>query len=326
MFRGLRLGLALICWVLSQPRNGRRAAGDMLSVSAFVPSDTDEVAALWRSLHPDWTWLDDRARLTSLLQRQDGRERVGYVVRRGNSVIATVFATSLATANEPQRRIITIKTQPADIASEWLDPILASFADADRGRPDMLHVTNPAIPLASAAAPLLEAAGFVRHSAQTFVQWDSAPMVPVDPSPAQLQRYGGGDRNIDRAIVDLHNLAYRPSGMEPQIDVDGLWNPSPGLLAREYMLAWHGGRLAGLGEWFATPSTVAVEDLAVARSYWGTSLAAAILSGVMQLLFELGYRHIKATVRSNNAAAMRLALSLGWKRDREWIQTFVRKV
>jgi GNAT superfamily N-acetyltransferase len=311
---------------LSHLREWLKGADDMLSVSAFAPSDIDEVAALWRSLHPDWTWLDDRARLTLLFERQDARERMGYVVRRHNAVIATVFTTCPAPANEPQQRLITIKTQPADVTAEWLDPILASFADADRERPDTRHVTSLAMPLASAAAPLLEAAGFVRHSTQTFVQWDSAPMVLVDPSPAKLQRYHGGDRDIDRAIVDLHNRAYRPSEMGPRIDSDGLWAPSPGLLAREYMLAWDGGRLAGLAEWFATHSIVAVEDLAVARSHWGTSLAAAILGAVMQLLFELGYRHVKATVRSNNAAAMRLALNLGWKLDREWMQTFVRRV
>jgi ribosomal protein S18 acetylase RimI-like enzyme len=298
----------------------------MAFVSAFAPSDTDEIVALWRSLHPDWAWLDDRARLLLLFERQDALERVGYVVRRRNAVIATVFATCSAGANEPQRRIITIQTQPADVAAEWLDPILASFADADRERPDMWQVISPAMALASAAAPLLEAAGFVRYSTQTFMLWHSAPMAVVDPSPAHLQRYCGGDRDIDRAIVDLHNRAYGPSRMDLPIDVNGLWNPSPGLLAREYLLAWDGGRLAGLAEWFAADGIVAVEDLAVARSHWGTSLGAAILSAVMQLLFELGYRHVKASVRSNNAAAMRLALSLGWKLDREWIQTFVRKL
>jgi GNAT superfamily N-acetyltransferase len=148
----------------------------------------------------------------------------------------------------------------------------------------------------------------------------------VDPSPAQLQRYCGGDRTIDRAIVDLHNRAYSPSRIDPPMDVNGMWKPAPGLLAREYLLAWDGERLAGLAEWFAAGSTVAVEDLAVARSHWGTSLGAAILSAVMQLLFELGYRRIKASVRSNNAAAMRLALNLGWKLDQEWMQTFVRKL
>ncbi len=298
----------------------------MAFVSAFAPSDTREIAALWRSLHPDWDWLDDPTRLPQLFERQETPERTGYVVRRCNAVIATVFATCSGDGNAPRRRIITIQTQPADIAAEWLDPILAAFAYADQERPHTWHVTSPAMALASAAAPLLEAAGFVRHSTQILMQWDNTPMAVVDPSPAHLQRYCGGDRDIDRAIVDLHNSAYGPSRMEPPINVDGLWNPSPGLLAHEYLLAWNDGRLAGLAEWFASHGIVAVEDLAVARSHWGTNLGATMLSAVMQLLSDLGYRRIKASVRSNNAAAMRLALSLGWKLDREWMQTFVRKL
>lgn len=298
----------------------------MAFVTAFEPSDTDEVVALWRSLHPDWKWLDDRARLPLFFERQDALERLRYVVRGRNAVVATVFATCSSGVNETPRRIITIETQSADIAAEWLSLILASFADADRERPGMWHVTSPAMALASAAAPLLQASGFVRHSTQKSMQWCSAPVTVVDPSPAHLQRYCGGDREIDRAIVDLHNRAHGPSRMVPPIDVDGLWRPSPGLRAREYLLAWDGGRLAGLAEWFAVDGIIAVEDLAVARSHWGTTLGAAVLSAVMQLLFELGYRDIKANVRSNNVPAMRLALSLGWKVERERMQTFVRKL
>lgn len=74
----------------------------------------------------------------------------------------------------------------------------------------MWHVTSPATALSGAAAPLLEAAGFVRHSSQMIMEWSSEPAAVVDPSPARLQRYAGGDREIDRAIVDLRNPSFVP--------------------------------------------------------------------------------------------------------------------
>jgi hypothetical protein len=297
------------------------------SVSAFEPGDTDEVVALWRSLHPDWTWLDDRQRLPLFFERQDDAfEQIRYVVRCREAVVATVFARCSRDANWPPKRTIHIETQPETIVAEWLDPILASFVDSDRGRPDMWHVTSPATALSGAAAPLLEAAGFVRHSNQVVMEWSSEPVAVVDPSPAHLRRYAGGDREIDRAIVDLQNRSYRPSRLMPQADVESLWDPWPGLDVREFLLAWDSDRLVGFTDWCVTGDGVFISNMAVARSHWGTRISSAIGTRTMQLLFELGHRKIETVVFSNNAASMRLHLKLGWKVERELAQTFVRKL
>jgi hypothetical protein len=298
----------------------------MASVSAFEPDDTDEVVALWRSLHPDWTWLDDRQRLPLFFERLDGFERIRYVVRCRKAVTATVFARCSRDSNWPPSRTINIETRPENIAAEWLDSILASFVDSDRGRPDMWHVTSPATALSPAAAPLLEAAGFVRHSRQVIMEWSSEPVTVVDPSPARLQRYAGGDRAIDSAIVDLRNRSYRPSRMMAPADVESLWAPWPGLDVQEFLLAWDGDRLAGLADWCVTGGEVFISSFAVARSHWGTRVSSAIATHAMQLLFELGHHKILSLVRSNNAASMRLQLKLGWKVEGELAQTFVRKL
>jgi hypothetical protein len=298
----------------------------MASVSVFEQSDTDEVAALWRSLHPDWTWLDDRERLPLFFERQGVVERIRYVVRCRNVVIGTVFARCSGETDGPLTRFIDIESQHENIAAEWVDPILTSLADRDRGRPDIWHVTNVATALSFAAAPLLEAAGFVRHSRWLILEWSSEPVALVDSGAAGLRRYAGGDREIDRAIADLYNRAYHSSRMVGPADAESLWDPWPGLEMREFVLAWEGNRLVGFVEWCVNVGEAFVSNLAVARSHWGTAISSAIATRVMQLLFELGHRKVGSIVRSNNAASVRLQLKLGWKVRRELAQTFVRKL
>jgi GNAT superfamily N-acetyltransferase len=299
----------------------------MASASAFEPGDTDEVAALWRSLHPDWTWLDDREYLPLFFERQDNAfEQIRYVVRCRKDVIATVFARCSRQSNWPPCRTINIETRPENIAAEWLDPILASFVDSDRGRPDMWHVTSLPMALSPHAAPLLEASGFVRHSSQMIMEWSGEAVMVVDPSPARLQRYAGGDRETDRAIVDLHNRSYRQWRLVPPADIESLWQSWPGLEAHEFVLALENDRLVGYSTWVVTAGEPWISDHAAARSHWGTGVASAVGTKAMQILLERGYRLIKAAVRSTNAPALRLHRKFGWRVGHECAQTFVRKL
>ena len=298
----------------------------MASVSAFEPGDTDEVVALWRSLHPDWTWLDDRKRPPIFFERLDAFERIRYVVRCGKAVVATVFARCSSDSHWPPCRTIDIKSRPENLAAEWLDRILASFVDSDRGRPDMWHVVSPAPALSPAVGPLLEAAGFAQHSRLLIMEWNSESIALIEPGTAHLQRYTGGDREIDRAIADLHNRAYRSSRVVGPVDVERLWDPWPSQEAREFVLAWQGSRLIGFAEWCVSGGEALISNLAVARSHWGTAISSAVTTRAMQLLFELGHHKIHSVVHSNNAASMRMQLKLGWKVERELAQTFVRKL
>jgi hypothetical protein len=42
----------------------------MTSVVGFERGHADQVVALWRMLHPDWTWLDDPAAAASRARRR----------------------------------------------------------------------------------------------------------------------------------------------------------------------------------------------------------------------------------------------------------------
>jgi RimJ/RimL family protein N-acetyltransferase len=56
-----------------------------------------------------------------------------------------------------------------------------------------------------------------------------------------------------------------------------------------------------------------LNSFVVARSHWGTAVATTLSTRTMQIPLECGHRTIEATIRSNNAASLRLALKLGWK-------------
>src|SRR5580700_1681999 len=115
----------------------------MPSVIPFEPNLADSVVALWRTLHPDWKWIDDPETRAKTLEPSEFFERIGYVVQREGNVIASVFGTCSRDNMWPRNRYIHIEARPEDIAVDWLDPLLACFADADREHPDTWHITTP---------------------------------------------------------------------------------------------------------------------------------------------------------------------------------------
>ena len=299
----------------------------MTAVFPFERSHADQVAALWRLLHPDWTWLDNpEERDKILFESSDAVERINYVVQREDAVIASVFSICSRDKTWPRNRFISIEARPEDMAAEGASNVLASFIDADRGQPDTWHVVTTTDSLSPVLAPLLDAAGFVHHSNVMQMEWSGESVTLVDPSPARLERYAGGNQEMDNAIVDLHNRSYRPSRMVPPVDVARLWKPWLGQEVREFVLALEKDRLVGYAEWAVTDGKSYINSLVVARSHWGTAVARAIGLKTMQILLVLGHDKIGSAVRSNNAASLRLHLKNGWKAASEPIYTFVRKL
>jgi hypothetical protein len=299
----------------------------MISVVSFEPDHVDQVVALWRLLHPDWTWLDDAPVQDEIFRGSAATERIRYVVRNDTAVIATVFSSCSRDATRPRNRFIHVEAAPADISAEWLDIVLASLVDVDRGQPDAWHVANLSAGSTPALTQVLEAAGFVHHSSMLQMEWCGEAVAVVDPAPARCERYAGGNLDTDRAIVDLQNRMYRRSRLVPPATVEGLWKPQAALRAHEYVLAREHDRLVGYSEWLEADGTPPyVNDFVVARSHWGTPVATAVGTKTMQILIERGHHKLEASVRSNNTAALRLHRQYGWKVAYEAVATLVRKL
>jgi GNAT superfamily N-acetyltransferase len=242
-------------------------------------------------------------------------------------VDATLYFSSLEqNPTWTRNRIIEVQVRPANISADWLDIILGSLVAADRGQPDTWHVVNAAPCLSPALGPLLETEGFERSFKVWRIEWSGESVTIADPAPIRFERYAGGNREIDAAIVDLHNRSYRAARPKPPADFGSLWKSFTGLQMREYLLAMGDDRLVGYVEWWVADGEAWIANFAVARSYWGTAIAGTLLAQVMQVLLELGHRKIAAVVRSTNTAVTRRWQELGWKVASELSDTFVRKL
>jgi hypothetical protein len=295
----------------------------MISVSPFARSDADEVVALWRALHPDWKWLDDPAAGKELLESRDAVERAGFMVRRGQALIASVLAISWRDKSLALTRRIRIDARPEDIAAEWLEDALARFLDRDRGQTGAWHMAVLDKASSPVLAPPLEAAGFAPYSRQLLMEWAGDSVTLADSGPARLERYAGGNAQIDRAIVEVHDRSHLPARLVPPMVLADLWKPWPGQQVREFVLAWEQDRLVGYADWSVSDGEVWISDYASTR----LGIGAAVGTKAMQILLELGHRRIKSMCHSANEASVVLLLrKFGCKVTGELSRTFLRKL
>jgi hypothetical protein len=298
----------------------------MISIVRFESRLADQVAMLWRILHPDWRWLDDPETRTKVFEPSEGVDRIGYVVQRAGAVIATVLGTCGRGQTWARNRYINIEARPEDIEAVWLSPLLAKVAEADREHPGTWQVASLGEALRPVLAPFLEATGFVYHSSTMRTEWKGDAVAVLDPSPARFERYGGGDPEIDAAIVDLHNRSQRSSRLMPPIARELLWTTVPGLIAHEYVLLRDEGRLVGHAEWLVVDGKAYINSLVVARSHWGTEVAASLGFETIRILLELGHRTIESSLISTNVPAVKLHVKCGGRVAAEQMRNYVRKI
>jgi hypothetical protein len=295
----------------------------MISVSPFERGHAGEVVALWRALHPDWKWLDDPATCNELFESSDAVERAGFLARRGQALIASIFATSWRDQSLALTRRIRIEARREDIAAEWLEDALARFLDRDRGQVGTWHMAVLDKASSPVVAPPLQAAGFAPYSRQLLLEWVGDSVTLADPGPARLERYAGGNAEIDRAIVEVHNRSYLPARLVPPMALADLWKPWLGLQVREFVLAWEQDRLVGYADWSVGDDEVWISDYASMR----LGIGAAVGTKAMQLVLELGHRRIKSMVHTANEASVLLLLrKFGCKVTGELTRSFVRKL
>jgi hypothetical protein len=294
----------------------------MISVSPFERSHSADVVALWRALHPDWKWLDDPAACNEQFESSDAVERTGFIVRRGQAPIASVFVASWRDRRMALTRRIRIEVRPEDIEAEWLESVLARLLDSDRGNGGTWHVVSSRKVLCPGLAPHLETAGFALHSRQLLMEGNSDAATLADPGSPRFERYAGGNEEIDRAIVELHDRSHLPSRLKPPMGLTELWT-SAGLELHEFVLAWERGRLVGYAEWSVGDGEAWISDYASTR----LGVGAAVSTKAAQILRELGHRRIKSMAHSTNEASLLLLLrKFGCKVTGEASRTFVRKL
>ena len=298
----------------------------MISIVPFNQRHEDAVLAFWQSLHPDWTWLRDRERVVDMFAEDEDVERKDYVVRSDKSVIATVFTQCVRRSGWLPSRFVHIETRPATLGSRWLEPLLEAIEGIDQRGHDTWHVINVEENLLLDLQPILELAGFSPHSKVLRVEWTGQFIRTTDAGPVLFERYAGGSLETDQAIVDLYERSFRRSRFAAPLRLQRLWKPWPGQQFREYALGWMNDSLVGLVEWGFFSGTAVMNTMAVARSCWGTGLAQALMTWVMQIILQEGHRSILGTTQSNNAASIAVQQKLGWQINRVLAHTFVRKL
>jgi hypothetical protein len=248
-----------------------------LSIVPLERHHVGRVVGLWRLRHPEWAWLKDPSAEAEILNPLPNRDLIRYVIKHHSRVIATVFTSQgLSDSDWSRTRIMMLETQPVDINADWVHAILDSLASADRERPGMRQVMNAQSDLLSILRPILDAEGFLPSFKVLRIEWHGDSVSVAQPCPFRFRHYTGGDRELDKAIIELRNRSSRAERSKPPIDVDGLGRRHATLQQREYVLALEADRLVGYAEWCIDAGEAWIACYAVARSHWGTAVAGAL--------------------------------------------------
>lgn len=292
-----------------------------ISIVPFERSHVDRVLALWRLLHPDWPGLTEPS-ADKFFEACPDRELIRYVVEHGHAVVATVFTSRVLDSGN---RFISLEARPGDVGAKWLRTVLRSLAEADRERPGTRQVLNMEPNLSMVLRPLVEAEAFVLSFKTLRIEWSGESVTIPDSGTIRFERYTGGNREIDAAIVDLHNRAYSAAWMKPSANPETLWTPTLRIERREFVLALEDKKLVGYVEWCVDTGEAWVNSYVVARPHWGTAVAGMLLTKVIEAVLEQGHTKFAAHIRSTNAAVMRHMRALGCTIAADCRHTFVRK-
>jgi GNAT superfamily N-acetyltransferase len=298
-----------------------------LSILPFERHHIGQVIKLWRLLHPNWSWLSYPSAATEILRQLPNREYIRFVVEHRGSIIATVFTSrGLDESAWGRTRTIAIEAQATDGNADWVVKSWVRLPVRTAGRRGMIHLVNTQPNLSAILRPVLEAEGFSVSFKVLRMEWNGDTVGVPQPSPIRFRRYAGGDRDLDGAIVDLHNCSFRTVRLKQPMDVEGLWRRHATLQRREFVLAMEAERLVGYAEWSIDADEAWIAYYAVARSHWGTGTARMLGTRVMEAALQHGYTRMAAITRSTNAAVMRQAHALGWTIASELSYTFTRRL
>jgi RimJ/RimL family protein N-acetyltransferase len=162
-------------------------------------------------------------------------------------------------------------------------------------------------------------------------------------SPDLAQELDGAQRAAAQRVDGPGPVAFEPVERPPDIRRQEFWVEPSGLAGRKARQTDPGcsvtplgrrGRLVGAAQIGPVPPLGVIARILERDAFrrcgralaLGTAVAGAVCTRAMQRLIGLGYRSLKATCRSDNAASLQVHRKLGWQVGPELERTFVRRL
>lgn len=273
----------------------RRGEVARLAETLGLLHDTAPFGGQWRAALDGAT----SAFMSILVARQDGRPcGIAAISRRPTGISGRLVTVDVAPA---QRRSGVGSALLRETGHELAQAGIArQIAPAWGGRSDVVA--------------FLAANGFrLYEKAYTMMCQEAPPAAEPGDIPCTL--YEGGDEALDQQIADLFNVAFRGDAIAGPVSGEDLRHVIDGydawfLIARDPAT----DRLVGTVECHANGYFC---SLAVARKFWGTGLSRRLACTAFDRYKALGRHQYFALIRTTNAASLRLAESLSWRRQGE---------
>jgi hypothetical protein len=297
----------------------------MTDLAPYDVSMAEEVSALWRKMYPEWDGATNLAEINRILTSDHVIEAV--TVRRDDRLIATVSCTRQKSPDGYSNIWISTIGEPGDLSVSLLPELLQRFSGIDAELPGTWHIISQRDRFPADLEAILIEFGFKLDRMTREMEWTGDFVLLVDAGDLRVQDYNGGNPDIDRSIIDLHNRSYRSLRLVSQLDETNVWKPyTTNQASRGIVICWDEDRMASFAEWSVLDDQPIISSIVCARSHWGTAAAAAAGTRAMQCLVDRGHRRILSYSSTRNAASHKLQLRLGWREVKVMNPIYVRKV
>jgi hypothetical protein len=297
----------------------------MTDLTPYDVSMAEEVSAFWQKLYPEWNGASNPAEINRILTSDRVIECV--TVRRDNRLIATVSCTRQKSPDGYSNIWISTTSEPGVLSASLQTELLRRFSDVDAEIPGTWHIISPRDRFPADLEAVLTEFGFKLDRMTREMEWTGDSVLLVDAGHLRVQNYNGGDPDIDRSIIDLHNRSYRSLRLVSQLDETNVWKPyTANQASRGIVICWDEDQMVSFAEWSVIDGQPIISSIVCARSHWGTATAAAAGTRAMQCLVDRGHRRILSYSSTRNAASHKLQLRFGWREVKVMNPIYVRKV
>jgi GNAT superfamily N-acetyltransferase len=187
--------------------------------------------------------------------------------------------------------------------------LIEALAALPRTAPHVWAVSTPAED--DAITPLfLRAVGFERHD--EAVVYERETDLPWAPRLGRftVTTYDGADDARNGLIADLHRRAYRGRFGVPDLGPDGVKSWCGAMTC---LVLHDGDRVAGCAFVNFSDTMTGVASILVARPYWASGAADALMDTMATVARERGRATIKGGVHRTNHASHAMVARHGWR-------------